>query len=153
MRRYLFIPLLLMSATGCFGQERPNETKIVETPTAPRIVVYRNSYHATVGKAAPNITVNDEVPAVLDDGRYFNADVPAGTLLITSGKKKGNRVDIDHKAGETYYLRVRAHPGVLFARFELFRITKEEAEKDIEKLKYVKTSDIKSKRVLSAPTP
>lgn len=63
-------------------------------------------------------------------------------------------MEIDARSGETYYLRVRAHPGKLFARFELFRVTAEEAKQDAEKLRYVKPNDIKSTRVIKdAPKP
>lgn len=65
------------------------------------------------------------------------AHVPAGFTIATSGKKKDNRVEVDTRAGETYYFRARAHPGKMFARFESFRVTKEEAKQDAEKLHYV----------------
>lgn len=118
------------------------------------IYVYRNFYHTTFGKAAPTIIVNDEKVAVLDEGRYIAVRVPAGFTVVKCGKKRENRVDIDARSGETYYLRIRAHPGKLFARFELFRITKEEAAKDSEKLRPAESGDVKSERVIrDAPKP
>ena len=123
-------------------------TLLASSQTEATIYVYRNSYHVTFGKEAPTITVNDEKLAVLDVGRYFMAHVPTGFIIIRSGKKKDNQVEIEARPGETYYMTVRAHPGQLFARFELFRVTKEEAHADAPKLSYVKASDIKSERVL-----
>jgi Protein of unknown function (DUF2846) len=118
------------------------------------IYVYRNAYHKTFGKEAAEVSANGEKLARLDVERYFVARVPAGLLIVTSGKKKDNRVEIEAKAGETYYLRVRAHPGQMFARFELFRVTKEEAKADADKLRYVEAGDIKSVRVVKdAPKP
>jgi hypothetical protein len=67
-----------------------------------------------------------------------------------------NRVELDALPGEIYYFRARAHPGKMFARFELFRVTKEEAKQDASKseLHYVKPGDIKSDRVIKdAPFP
>ncbi|MFL6332509.1 MAG: DUF2846 domain-containing protein [Pyrinomonadaceae bacterium] len=145
MRRLLTLPLLLLAFTV---------TAHAQADQTATVIVYRNFYHTTFGKAAPKITVNDEVLAVLDEGRYFVARVPVGLVVVKSGKKKDNRVDIDARAGETYYMRVRADPGNLFARFELFRVTEKEYREDAEKLRYVEAGDIKSPRVeKDAPKP
>ncbi len=137
--------LFLVSGFG-YSQETDKSPSVEAT-----IYVYRNFYHATFGKAAPTITANGEKLAVLDEGRYFVAHVPSGFVVVTSGKKKTNRVEIDARSGETYYIRARAHPGKLFARFELFRVTTEEAKTDSDKLRYVNSNDIKSERVKDAP--
>ena len=137
---------VLFFAGVCNAQE-PTPTPTSSPKPEATIFVYRNFYHVTFGKEAPTITVNGENLAVLDEGRYFMATVNPGFLIVTSGKKKDNRVELDAVAGETYYFRVRAHPGKLFARFELFRVTKEEAKQDADKLHYVKANDIKSNRV------
>jgi hypothetical protein len=139
--------LLCVAFGVAHGQESAPAASASPQPDAT-IYVYRNFYHTTFGKEAPTITVNGEKLAVLDEGRYFTAKVPSGFLIITSGKKKTNRVEIDARPGETYYLRVRAHPGNLFARFEFFRVTADETRQDSDKLRYVKPGDIKSPRVV-----
>lgn len=141
----VFIPLRTSAIRkDCVAQQQDTAT----------IFVYRNFYHTTFGKEAPTILINGEKAAVLDEGRYFVAEVPAGFTIIASGKKKDNRVEVDTKAGETYYFRVRAHPGNLFARFELFRVTLDEVKKDTEKLRHVETGDIKGSFLLKdAPKP
>jgi len=147
------VALVLFFGGVCNAQE-PTPTPTLSPKPEATIYVYRNFYHVTFGKEAPTITVNAENLAVLDEGRYFMATVNPGFLIVTSGKKKDNRVELDAVAGETYYFRVRAHPGNLFARFELFRVTKEEAKQDADKLHYVKPNDIKSNRVAKdAPKP
>jgi len=147
------LAFVLMICGLCYGQETA-PTPLLSQQNQATIYVYRNFYHVTFGKEAPDISVNGEKLAVLDEGRYFVASVTPGFLIVTSGKKKDNRVEIDARPGETYYLRVRAHPGKLFARFELFRVSKEEAKQDAEKLQYVKPNDIKSSRVIKdAPKP
>jgi hypothetical protein len=148
--KLIFRIALLAFTVPAFAQgQSPSDTAGDAT-----IYVYRNFYHVTLGKEAPEIVANGETLAVLDEGRYFVAHVPPGFLIVRSGKKKDNQVDIEAKPGETYYLRVRAHPGKLFARFEMFRVSKPEAIQDAEKIKYVPASDIKSPRVIKdAPKP
>lgn len=141
--KLLLLTVLLLIPFAAQGQ--------TEASQSATIYVYRNFYHTTFGKAAPDIKANGEKLVVLDEGRYFVARVEPGLVVVTSGKKKDNRVEFDARAGETYYMRVRAHPGMLFARFELFRVTKEEARKDASKLRYVKPGDIKSVRVIKEP--
>jgi hypothetical protein len=77
-----------------------------------------------------------------------------GFVIVTCGKKKDNRVKLETRAGESYYFRIRAHPGSLFARFELFRVTTEEVKADSDKLRHIEAKDIKSTRVIKdAPKP
>lgn len=140
----LLLTLCLLPAFPLIAAVQDKEASTKEAT----IYVYRNFYHTTFGKEAPTITINGEKVAVLDEGRYFIAKAPAGFLVVTSGKKKDNRVEVEAKAGETYYFRVRAHPGNLFARFELFRVTESEWKQDAGKLRYVAEGDIKSSHVL-----
>ena len=147
------IAFFLFCFVGICTAQEPTATPSPSSNADATVYVYRNSYH-TVGKQAPTITVNGGDLAVLDDERYFIASVRPGFTIVTSGKKKENRVEFDAVAGETYYFRVRAHPGKFFTRFELFRVTKEEAKQDADKLHYVKPNDIKSNRVAKdAPKP
>jgi len=136
---------LLASALLIFAYAFTAQAQTEEFAT---IYVYRNFYHTTFGKAAPKVELKDEALATLDEGRYFIARVPLGLVIVKCGKKRENRVEIDARAGEVYYIRARAHPGKLFTRFELFRATKEEFEQDKEKLRYVEAKDIKSPRVV-----
>jgi hypothetical protein len=148
------LALTLLLTFGVCSAQEPSPTPQASPQPEATICVYRNFYHVTFGKEAPDITVNGERLAVLDEGRYFVAHVPSGFTIVTSGKKKDNRVELDTRPGETYYFRARAHPGKMFARFELFRVTKEEAKQDADKLHYVKLGDIKSTRVTKdAPFP
>lgn len=131
---------------------------IANAQTEPKgeatIFVYRNFYHTTFGRSAPTVAINGEKTAVIDEGRYFAARAPAGFVVVSCGKKKDNRVEVETIAGEVYYFRIRAHPGTLFARFELFRVTVEEVKKDAEKLRHIESKDIKSNRVIKdAPKP
>jgi hypothetical protein len=51
------------------------------------------------------VKINGEKVAVLDEGRYFAAQVTPGFVIVTCGKKKDNRVELDTRAGESYYFR------------------------------------------------
>lgn len=119
-----------------------------ETKGEATIFVYRNFYHTTFGRSAPTVTINGEKIAVIDEGRYFAARTAPGFVVVSCGKKKENRVEVETVAGGVYYFRIRAHPGTLFARFELFRVTIDEVKRDAEKLRHIESRDIKSDRVI-----
>ena len=99
------ILILLLTCGICSAQEPSPALEASPQPEAT-IYVYRNFYHVTFGKAAPDITINGEKFAELDEGRYFVARVEPGFTIVTSGKKKDNRVEVDTRAGEVYYFRV-----------------------------------------------
>lgn len=91
MMKITFAILILvgtsLSCSLCYGQNT-GPTPLPSPQNEATIYVYRNFYHVTFGKEAPEISANGEDNgeelAVLDEGRYFVASLTPGFLIVTS---------------------------------------------------------------------
>jgi hypothetical protein len=131
----------LSSMVGCATSFKYT---IKDTPVQPDlkpdkalIYVVRSAFF---GFAVPFEVYNDGNPVGVTKGKtYFFFIADPGEHLITSKAENTSELKLAVAAGETYYIKQSVWLGFLYARNYLSILSKEEAQKEMEGLKYIET--------------
>jgi hypothetical protein len=121
---------------------------------ADKATVYVYSYRhvRTLGRVAPPVYLDGKVLAKLDGARFFVVRLEPGTHSLHLKDKKRGGIELDFKAGETYYVRMDMREGTTVGPAGLTLVPKENAEFDLKQMKPADKGDIKDKeRVSTSP--
>lgn len=143
--------LFLVHPAYAHGSGRPRQQ--VTTP-ADKATVYVYSYRhvRTLGRVAPPVYLDGKVLAKLDGARFFVVRLEPGTHSFHLKDKKRGGIELDFKAGETYYVRMDMREGTTVGPAGLTLVPKENAEFDLKQMKPADKGDIKDKeRVSTSP--
>jgi hypothetical protein len=143
----LFLLPLLVYA---HGSRRPGRQ---DAAPADKATVYVYSYRhvRTLGRVAPPVYLDGKVLAKLDGARFFVARLEPGTHSLHLKDKKRGGIELDFKAGETYYVRMDMREGTTVGPAGLTLVPKENAEFDLKQMKPADKGDIKDKERVSTP--
>jgi hypothetical protein len=145
--RMIVIPLavLVLSTLGVVAADA--QTPNAVSPDKARVYVYR--YKQLLGAAAEPRIYCDQVELVrMDNGRYFSILLPPGKHLFRSSNKQSG-IEIDVKAGQTYYLRVDMVSGFYGGPHDqLVKADPEQAAYELKQLKPLGNDKIKDRSVL-----
>lgn len=143
--------LLLAHSAYAHGSGRPRRQ---DTIPADKATVYVYSYRhvRTLGRVAPPVYLDGKVLAKLDGARFFVVRLEPGTHSFHLKDKKRGGIELDFKAGETYYVRMDMREGTTVGPAGLTLVPKENAEFDLKQMKPADKGDIKDKeRVSTSP--
>jgi hypothetical protein len=143
--------LLLAHPSYVYGSGRPRRQ---DTAHADKATVYVYSYRhvRTLGRVAPPVYLDGKVLAKLDGARFFVVRLEPGTHSFHLKDKKRGGIELDFKAGETYYVRMDMREGTTVGPAGLTLVPKENAEFDLKQMKPADKGDIKDKeRVSTSP--
>jgi hypothetical protein len=85
--------------------------------------------------------VDDQLVGVSKAKGYYFAPVPAGKHIVWSKAENTSAVEVDLKAGETYYFKQGIRMGFNKARVETMQIDATEAEKYFKKCSFCEVSE------------
>ena len=115
---------------------------VAEEPASPvadsgqskaTLFVYR--YKQFVGKAlAPSVYCDEAELARMENGRYFAVKLDPGKHSFRSNDKQSG-VDLDMKAGQSYFIRVEIAAGFMKGHGRLLLVPGEQAVYEVKKLK------------------
>lgn len=143
--------LLLTLLVYAHGSGRPRRQ---DATPADKATVYVYSYRhvRTLGRVAPPVYLDGKVLAKLDGARFFIVRLELGTHSFHLKDKKRGGIELDFKAGETYYVRMDMREGTTVGPAGLTLVPKENAEFDLKQMKPADKGDIKDKeRVSTSP--
>jgi hypothetical protein len=141
MMKVLFLSLALLAALPARPQESDKAT----------VYVYSYRHVRTLGKVAPPVYVDGQVLAKLDGARYFVVKLEPGVHAFHLKDKKRGGVEMEFKAGETYYIRMEKREGATVGPSGLIIVPKENAEFDLKQMKPIGKGDIKDKARVVQP--
>jgi len=143
--------LLLAHQTYAYGSGRPRPQDTAPTNKAT-VYVYSYRHVRTLGRVAPPVYLDGKVLAKLDGARFFVVRLEPGTHSFHLKDKKRGGIELDFKAGETYYVRMDMREGTTVGPAGLTLVPKENAEFDLKQMKPGDKGDIKDKeRVSTSP--
>jgi hypothetical protein len=91
---------------------------------------------AFMGKAIKMWAFADETPLGVNKGKHYHfATVPAGTHVFWAKSENTSALELEVKAGETYYLKQFVKMGGMKARVKLGLISEQEGQAAIAKCK------------------
>ena len=97
---------------------------------------------ATMGAAIKTWTFSDDQLIGVSKAKgYYFAQVPAGRHVLWSKAENVSALEVDVKAGETYYFKTAIKVGLAKARVKLVTVTAEEAEKFFAKCAYCEPTE------------
>lgn len=154
MRRVVaFAGALLLLAHPAYTHNSGQPRRQDATP-ADKATVYVYSYRhvRTLGRVAPPVYLDGKVLAKLDGARFFIVRLEPGTHSFHLKDKKRGGIELDFKAGETYFIRMEKREGTTVGPAGLTLVPKENAEFDLKQMKPISNDDIKDKeRVTTSP--
>src|SRR5215467_4022160 len=107
------IRFVLVIAILLAGISLAQETPSPAAKDGDKATVYIYRYKQFVGSAlSPSVYCDDVDLARMQNGRYFTATVDAGHHTFRSNDKQAG-VDLDVKAGQSYFIRVELVPGMM----------------------------------------
>jgi hypothetical protein len=145
--KVVFLAAGLMLSPVVFAQERQ------AAGDKATVVIYKGHHVATLWRAAFAVYVNDRMIVRLDRGRYCVAKLAPGTYLFRTKHKNQGAVELDARAGQTYYLRMDTDSGVQVTNARLRIETPEQARGDLRMMKPIEQGDIKDRSVVLWPVP
>lgn len=135
---------LLLSSTFARIQDAKQEATVY---------VYSYKHVRTLGKVAPPVYVDDTLLAKLDGARYFIVKLEPGTHAFHLKDKKRGGIEMEFKAGETYYIRMDKREGTTVGASGLVLVPKEQGAYDVKQMKPTDKGDIKDKARVSTEAP
>ncbi|MGI8669206.1 MAG: DUF2846 domain-containing protein [Aridibacter sp.] len=146
MSKIIIILFFLMCGVS---QVLAQETAPVESEKAT-VYVYSLATHTTLGRIKPSVFVDTKEVAQIRPNRFFVLYLEPGNheIHFKKSKKRGG-IEMEFKAGETYYLRVnwKAEGTVRAEGFDIMKI--ESARYDLKQLKPIDDDNIKDKNRVS----
>lgn len=143
------VTILVFLLCGVF-QTFAQETEAANSKDKATVYIYSLATHSTLGRIKPSIFVDAKEIAQIRPNRYFVLYLEPGNheIHFKKSKKRGG-IEMDFKAGETYYLRVnwKAEGTVRAQGFDIVQI--ESARYDLKHLKPIDDDNIKDKTRVS----
>jgi hypothetical protein len=116
---------------------------VVTSKAKATVYIYSLATHATVGRIKPSVFVDGKEIAQIRPNRFFVAYLEPGNheIHFKKSKKRGG-IEMDFKAGQTYYLRVnwKAEATVRAEGFDIVQL--ESARYDLKQLKPIDDDNI-----------
>lgn len=135
----VFILCLAYSVSG-FTQEIDKGT----------VYIYKTPHGRTLWRATFPVYVDEVLAAKLDGGRYFTTKLSPGKHTFRSKDKRQGGVEVEIKAGETYYLRLETEEGATVGKPRILYVPAEEGSYDIKQMKLIKAGDVKNKAIVES---
>jgi Protein of unknown function (DUF2846) len=141
MKKILFLMFILINGLSLF----PSQSRAMFTQEPNEVIVYFYRYKQYNSSAlAPSVYCNEGELARIDNGSYFFAKLPTGKHTFRSNDKQSG-IEIELKAGETYYIRVEMVSGFVKGHGRLVLMQKEQGSYEIKKLPPLTSDKIKDK--------
>jgi Protein of unknown function (DUF2846) len=129
---YCFI-LILVSAVFSYPQDE----------SVAKVYVYQLKHVKTLGRVAPPVYLDDKEIAKLDGERFFVVRLAPGRHTFRLKDKKRGGIEMEFKAGETYYVRMEMREGTTVGPSGLTLVPLENATYELKQMKPIKPKDIK----------
>ena len=140
------LALLLCGTFQTFAQQ----TEVENLKDKATVYIYSLATHSTLGRIKPSVFVDAVEIAQIRPNRFFVVYLESGNheIHFKKSKKRGG-IEMDFKAGETYYLRVnwKAEGTVRAEGFDIVQL--ESARYDLKQLKPIDDDNIKDKNRVS----
>ena len=115
---------------------------MAEQPAAPaadsnqsKATLYVYRYKQFVGKAlSPSVYCDEAELARMENGRYFTVKLEPGKHSFRSNDKQSG-IDLDMKAGQSYFMRVEIATGFMKGHGRLILVAGEQAGYELKQLK------------------
>jgi len=129
--KVLFAAVLLASVFAM--AEEPASPVADASQSKATLYVYR--YKQFVGKAlSPSVYCDEAELARMENGRYFTVKLDPGKHSFRSNDKQSG-VDLDMKAGQSYFMRVEIAAGFMKGHGRLILVAGEQAGYELKQLK------------------
>jgi len=129
--KILFAAVLLASVFAM--AEEPASPVADASQSKATLYVYR--YKQFVGKAlSPSVYCDEAELARMENGRYFTVKLDPGKHSFRSNDKQSG-VDLDMKAGQSYFMRVEIAAGFMKGHGRLILVAGEQAGYELKQLK------------------
>src|SRR5690349_6464225 len=130
--RRIFIVAILFTRLFAIAEE-PAAVQADASQSKATLYVYR--YKQFVGKAlSPSVYCDEAELARMENGRYFTVKLDAGKHSFRSNDKQSG-VDLDMKAGQSYFMRVEIATGFMKGHGRLILVAGEQAGYELKQLK------------------
>lgn len=128
----ILIATLLCTSLFAIAEE-PASTQAESGQSKSTLYVYR--YKQFVGKAlSPSVYCDEAELARMENGRYFTVKLDPGKHSFRSNDKQSG-VDLDMKAGQSYFMRVEIATGFMKGHGRLILVAGEQAGYEVKQLK------------------
>ena len=135
-----------MAASGAAAPVQASGADVKAT-----VYVYRNRFSSGPAPNSPSVFCDDHELARIQNGRYFSIRLEPGKHSFKSTDEK-TVVDLDVKAGQTYYIRGEVVPVKLKPRGKLVQMSLEQGGSEAHALKPIDSAMVKdSDRVVLDP--
>lgn len=119
--------------------------------TKAKVYVYQLRHVRTIGKVAPAVWLDDKIIAKLDGTRYFVVNLEPGHHIFRLTDKKRGGIEMDFKAGETYYIRMEMKESDKVGATGLTLVPIENATYEMKQMRPIVENDIRDPSVVSVP--
>ena len=145
----LFLGTMLVSA-----QEQPQATSPEAAAKPSKVMVYVYRYKQFVGSAlAPSVYCDEVQLARMDNGRYFTVAVDPGKHIFRSNDTQSG-VELDTKAGQSYFIRVEIAAGMMKGHGRLILTAPEQGRYELQsKLKPLDAGKVMDQAHVSVEEP
>src|SRR5260221_931503 len=137
MRTLRILGLLILCFTdlAAIAQEPTADSPKTNDAKASKATVYVYRYKQFVGKAlSPSVYCDEAELARMENGRYFTVKLDPGKHSFRSNDKQSG-VDLDIKAGQSYFIRLEIATGFMKGHGRLILVAGEQAGYEIKQLK------------------
>ncbi|HEX8131477.1 MAG TPA: DUF2846 domain-containing protein [Pyrinomonadaceae bacterium] len=140
---------IIFASPGTSQSAQPTATQ-AEKAT---VYVYSYKHIKTLTRVDPPVYLDGKVLAKLDGARYFIVKLDPGTHTFHLKDKKRGGLEMEFKAGETYYIRMEKSEGTIVHAAGLVLMPKENATFDMKQMRPINLSDIKDRSVVVTEYP
>jgi hypothetical protein len=112
------------------------------------VYVWKTWHVTTLGRAAFDVYLDERPIAKLDRARYFVALVTPGKHVFRTKTRSASAVELDFKAGHSYYLRMDSTNGMTVGHPVLSHVSEEEGQIAIKQAKPIDSRDIEDHSVV-----
>jgi hypothetical protein len=121
--------------TGLLANAQEPVTQAAVDSASSKATLYVYRYKQFVGSAlSPSIYCDEAELARMENGRYFAVTLDPGKHSFRSNDKQSG-VDLDMKAGQSYFMRVEIATGFMKGHGRLILMAAEQAGYELKKLK------------------
>jgi hypothetical protein len=136
----IFLSMLMaVQAAEFYTKDKVNERRGEPTEEMALVYVFRPA--SAGGMIKTWAFVDDQLIGVSKAKAYSFALVPEGTHIFWSKAENTSAIEMEVKAGETYYFKQSIRPGLNKARVKLVQINEAEVGKYFKKCRYVEPTD------------
>lgn len=147
--------LLLCASVDCVNAQTDTTMQAPVAPSAQEntatddkatVYFYRTKQYA--GSALePSVYCDDKELARMDNGRYFAVRLAPGKHTFRMGDKQTG-VELDVKAGQSYYMRINIEAGFFKGRGRLTYMQPEQGAYEIKNIRPLGASKIKNRELV-----